>query len=156
MKQIVKTKLEDNEVYGGAPSIRMLIFLHFFRLEIPIVDIAPDNIASESDWRKKNRFIYHNVASFIDVPLDSNYSPHWWCTGNAVPTENNGTSYVIHIRQTYTEERRLVRFFSYLYCCLNCHLLFYFKDEKSRKKGIKAKFCKFFDDWRTHICISLC
>ena len=107
LTEVIRTPFYENESFGSPPSIRFLIFLHFLRLEIPVEEIKSCNIASESDWRKKKRLIFHNVASFIMVPLDSNYSPDWWCKGGVPPADYFGYSFVIHTCQTFTEEKKM-------------------------------------------------
>ena len=109
IKQVIKTSLYENESFESPLSIRFLLFLHFYRLEIPTYEITPSNIIADYDCSLRSRIIFQNVVSYIMVPLDQKFSYHWWCSPSpSIPPFENGFSFVLHKRQTFPDDRSLV------------------------------------------------
>lgn len=109
LRDVVKAPQE--EVSNRAPSLRMSIFLHFYRLEIPVSEIKASMLNDEQGWLEAARRP-HKVACFLRVPLDDSYSGLWWL-GQELPCpsdlEEHGCGLLCHMRQTYSEESMKVR-----------------------------------------------
>jgi hypothetical protein len=51
------------------PSLRFCAFLYFYRLDIPITDIVPENFGTELFWLENHQRISQPHASVLSVPL---------------------------------------------------------------------------------------
>ena len=99
VETILKLQIDVKERPLLLPSTRMIIFLHFFRLEIPVSEIVPKNIKTTSDWKQEKRLISTNV-SFIQVPLNATNSYLWWCEGETSMNDKYGLCLICHRFQT--------------------------------------------------------
>lgn len=82
LKEIIKAP--ESEYMVDVPTIRLSIFLQFYRMNYPLEEIVPQYFGSGIDWRNKNRRVLSN-ASLVHIPLDKNYSSLWWCTPKPLP-----------------------------------------------------------------------
>ena len=89
----------------------MRIFLHFYRLEIPISSIIENNVKTQSDWHLKGYEVME-CASFIQIPLNEYYSTNWWCSTSAAPPPSCcfGFANVCHYYQTKVDSNLSVCF----------------------------------------------
>ena len=126
VKQIAKADLYENELFGNSPSLRQIIFIHFIKLEIPVIDIVKEKFGSVADWKKQGRIPYPNVATFLQVPLADDFSSTWWCSDYPIPNNDFGSSYICHLRQTYPEDKKRVCFYIYLIISLIIYLIYYY------------------------------
>ena len=55
--------------YNSFPSLRFCAFLYFYRLDIPIADIVPENFGTELQWLENSQRAGQPYASFLPVPL---------------------------------------------------------------------------------------
>jgi len=102
---------------------QMLVFLHFYRLEIPVAEIRASFVGTREFWQRQRRLCIRNV-SFLSIPLPSSaeidksssdallYNSSWWSLPTTPYTArvDFSTSYVnvCHRRQTYSVVNRKV------------------------------------------------
>ena len=118
-KKWVKLVFNKNPEYFNESrkimTTRMTIFLHFYHLEIPITTITENYIKTQSDWCLEGYEVM-NYASFIQIPLNENYSPYWWCNPYINPPSDQcpfGFSNLCHYYQTKVVDSNLNVFFPF-------------------------------------------
>lgn len=75
-----KSEINDlmaKPIWKRNPGVRIAMFLHFYRLDIPIDQIIPKNIATVNSWREEGRIAWES-AKYVWAPIIKS-DPTWWC-----------------------------------------------------------------------------
>ena len=131
LKEIIKAP--ESEYMVDVPTIRLSIFLQFYRMNYLLEEITPQNFGSVIDWRNKNRRLVSN-ASLVHIPLDKNYSSLWWCTPKPLPSciQDYGYTFICHIKQTHSLPYLMVCCFSSLCPSLESNFI---TEQERKDKG---------------------
>lgn len=107
LKFTVKMNNPDEE--RDDTSMRLAIFLHFFRMDIGGLEIIQDCIGTYQHWFDRNHFVMEEYVAYIKIPLDINKSYVWWFNPEVpIFPEEKEYCYVCHRLQTFTESQQRV------------------------------------------------